>query len=382
MTWHAIVIGAGPAGALSSLLLARAGLKTLLVDRKAFPRGKVCGGCLNPRAIETLGRHGLIDRVRLRGGSPVRALELRHGSRHATVGLPEGLAISRLALDEELVRAVREAGADTMFDTTAVVVDDACASGDRSPRQVRLRHTNGTEEVMSAAVVVVADGLAHSSLRDCPDMHTRVASQSRIGVGALMPRTAFPAGRATISMAIGRQGYVGGVEVEDGWVNVAAALDPDSLREHGSIASAVTTVLREAGVTPAEEFAGADWSGTLPLTRRMRTPAARRMFVVGDAAGYVEPFTGEGMAWAFAGAERLVPFARAAVESWDASLARRWTRAHARLVGRDQRWCRAIAHMVRSPAAVDAAMALLRRYPRLAQPVLTHLSAAWPSSQD
>jgi flavin-dependent dehydrogenase len=106
------------------------------------------------------------------------------------------------------------------------------------------------------------------------------------------------------------------------------------------------------------------------------------MFVVGDAAGYVEPFTGEGMAWALAGAERVIPFVRAAVASWDVGLIRAWSDAHGRLVGRDQRWCRAIASGLRSPFATTTAITLLRRYPHLTRPVLTHLSAAGPSCQD
>lgn len=382
MNHDAIVIGAGPAGALTGLLLAQAGLRTLLVDRKAFPRGKVCGGCLNPRALASLDRHGLLERVRRRGGTPVRALDLHHRFRHATIGLPPGLAISRHALDDVLVHAARDAGAETLSETTAAVVEDTYPTRDASPRLVRLKRPNGSEDVVSTLAVVVADGLGHSSLRECPEMQTKVASHARIGVGALLPRAAFPAAPATITMAIGRRGYVGAVAVEDGRMTVAAALDPDSLREHGTIAAAATQVLREAGISPATEFSDAQWSGTLPLTRRMMTPAGRRLFVVGDAAGYVEPFTGEGMAWALAGAEQVTPYVRAAAAAWDVNLIRAWGNTHARLVGRDQRWCRAISRTLRSPGATAAAIALLHRFPRLAGPVLMHLSAAGPSWQD
>ncbi|MHC5542449.1 FAD-dependent monooxygenase, partial [Singulisphaera rosea] len=58
-TWDVIVIGAGPAGALSALLAARSGLSTLLVERKRFPRPKVCGTCLNRSAVELLESLGL-----------------------------------------------------------------------------------------------------------------------------------------------------------------------------------------------------------------------------------------------------------------------------------------------------------------------------------
>ena len=70
--------------------------------------------------------------------------------------------------------------------------------------------------------------------------------------------------------------------------------------------------------------------GTIPLTRRLSRPAARGIFVLGDAAGYVEPFTGEGMAWAFAGAEAVVPFVIRATQSHERRLEREWIGAYAR----------------------------------------------------
>ena len=62
-TWDAIVIGAGPAGALAAHQLAVAGVSVLLVERKSFPRYKVCGACVNQRAIKTLQRSGLADAI-------------------------------------------------------------------------------------------------------------------------------------------------------------------------------------------------------------------------------------------------------------------------------------------------------------------------------
>ena len=70
-TWDAIVIGAGPAGALSATLLARQGSSVLLVERRAFPRRKVCGGCLNARALSSLDRACLGASVRALGATPL-----------------------------------------------------------------------------------------------------------------------------------------------------------------------------------------------------------------------------------------------------------------------------------------------------------------------
>ena len=89
-TWDAIVIGAGPAGALSATLLARQGSSVLLVERRAFPRRKVCGGCLNARALASLDRAGLEPRVRALGATTVNALRLHQRGRSAVLELPPG----------------------------------------------------------------------------------------------------------------------------------------------------------------------------------------------------------------------------------------------------------------------------------------------------
>jgi flavin-dependent dehydrogenase len=104
------------------------------------------------------------------------------------------------------------------------------------------------------------------------------------------------------------------------------------------------------------------------------------VFVLGDAAGYVEPFTGEGMAWAFAGAEAVVPIVKRAVASHDNRLEQDWTRVYARGIGREQRWCRVVARVLRMPALVTPLVLLLRQHPALAQPLVAHLTPRRPSA--
>jgi flavin-dependent dehydrogenase len=96
--------------------------------------------------------------------------------------------------------------------------------------------------------------------------------------------------------------------------------------------------------------------------------------VLGDAAGYVEPFTGEGMAWAFAGAEAVVPFVKRAAAAPGPRLEDEWTRALASTIGQDQRRCRVLAWSLRQPALVAMFMSMLRRNPGLAAPVLARFS--------
>jgi len=378
--WDAIVVGAGPAGALSACLLARAGLHVLLVERKAFPRPKVCGGCLNAHALAALARAGIDGRVRDLGATPIHRLRLHQRARVATIDLAPGLAISRQALDAELVSAAIEAGSAFLPETAALVVPEGDLPWREGWRRVSLQHRHEHGIFAAARAVLVADGLAHSSLRECDSFHSRVSASARIGVGGVAGPGTIEVQPGSITMAVGRHGYVGAVEIEDGRVNVAAAIDPGFLKTFAATAQAIGAILAEAGVDARPGLDTIDWMGTIPLTRHVPRPAARGVFVLGDAAGYVEPFTGEGMAWAFAGAEAVVPIVNRAVASHDARIERDWIRVHARGIGREQRWCRVVARVLRMPALLTPCVLLLRQHPALARPLVAHLTPRTPSA--
>ena len=371
--WDAIVIGAGPAGSLAARLLAGTGARVLLVERKAFPRAKVCGGCLNAHALASLERAGLAGRVRALGARPITAVRICQRSRTATVALPPGLAVSRAALDAELAAGAVEAGAVFTPETMALVTDEESSSAREDFRRVALQPRGGPASIAHARLVLAADGLAQSSLRECASLRSVPSRSARVGVGGPAPAGVIDVAAGAITMAIGRHGYVGAVEIEDGRVNVAAAIDGDFLKACGGASGAVAAILAEAGVAADPAIETVDWGGTIPLTRRTASPSARRLFVLGDAAGYVEPFTGEGMAWAFAAAEAVVPFAVRAIAAWDDTLADAWAETHARRVGRQQRWCRGVSRALRFPALVTPVVALLQHRPGLARPMLAHL---------
>jgi flavin-dependent dehydrogenase len=378
--WDAIVIGAGPAGAMSACLLARAKLNVLLVERKAFPRAKVCGGCLNAHALAALARAGLETRVRALGATPIHALRLHQRARVATIDLAPGLAVSRQALDAELVSAAVEAGGAFLPETAALIAPEGDLPWREGWRRVSLQHRHEHGIFAAARAVLVADGLAHSSLRECDSFHSRVSAAARIGVGGVAGPGTIELQPGSITMAVGLHGYVGAAQIEDGRVNVAAAIDPGFLKAFAATSKAIGAILAEAGVKAGPGLDTIDWMGTIPLTRRVPRPAARGVFVLGDAAGYVEPFTGEGMAWAFAGAEAVVPIVKRAMASHDARLEQDWIRVHARGIGREQRWCRVVARVLRMPALVTPLVLLLRQHPALARPVVAHLTPRTPSA--
>jgi flavin-dependent dehydrogenase len=174
-------------------------------------------------------------------------------------------------------------------------------------------------------------------------------------------------------MCCGEGGYAGVVRLEDGRLDVACAVNAGAVRAAGGPGPLAARLLRTNRCPVPESLPSARWRGTPPLTRRPRRVASHRRLAVGDAAGYVEPFTGEGMAWALAGGAAVADLAAA---PWRRSTAAEWERRHRRLVADRQGVCRAAAAVLRRPALAAAAVAALAWMPWLAGPVIRRLNAA------
>jgi len=178
-------------------------------------------------------------------------------------------------------------------------------------------------------------------------------------------------------MAVDADGYVGAVRLEDGRLNLAAALDPNAVGSAGP-GSVARSILRGAGFDAPDEIARMRWRGTPRLGQHPRRRAATRIFAVGDAAGYVEPFTGEGIGWAVRSAGLLGPFIAEGVERWSEELVAAWGRAYTLELGRSQRACRALAWLLRRPRVARAAIRALEYRPDLGAPVVRHFQATHP----
>lgn len=380
VAWQAIVIGAGVAGAATAWRLAARGVRTLLVDRHALPRPKVCGCCLSPRAVREL--RDLAPEALPAAAIPLESVLLAHGRRSATVPLSAGRVISRDLLDPHLVGRAVAAGCDWLPGIHVAAVDDTSTFG-----AVVMTTSSGISLTLRSDIVVVATGVAdHVRIVGCEprgrDGRTTAAA-SRIGVGGILPATscALPAGE--LVMAVGRSGYCGLVRLEDGRIDVAAAIDRAAVARDGDLGRAVATLLAEAvapgscSVPGADAIHAATLHATPPLTRRAPLVAgrSRRVFRIGDAATYVEPFTGEGMGWALAAARVLATAVLAphglrlpaeAATRYLEDYGREFAIAHAR--------CRLVAANLRRPTIVAAAIAGARALPwaaRVLAPAVT-----------
>lgn len=363
-----VVVGAGVAGAMVSRELARTGLTVLVVDKARFPRWKVCGGCLNRRALGALEAAGLSSLLEAIGAQTLRRLHVAAGGVGAEVPLPDHRSVSRYALDAALVGAACAAGITFVEGAKATL-----RGTEEEQRTVRLQQAERSAEV-TARVVVAADGLGGRLLRGTEPFESDQAANSRIGAGAMFPQSPPQFEPGTIYMACGGGGYVGVVRVEDDRLDVAAALDAPFVKTAGSLPAAVGAILREAGLPALEDDPRVEWRGTPALTRTASKLWAHRVFVLGDAAGYVEPFTGEGMAWALSSGRLAAPLIAQSVAAYSPDLGRAWEREYHTVVRRRQFVCRYVAQALRSPVAVAAAVRVLSAFPAVARPVVSYMN--------
>lgn len=373
MHWSAIVVGAGPAGAAAAWRLAGRGFSTLLLDRRMFPRPKVCGCCLSAlavRELDDLGPDGPPDPM-----ISLDSVRLSHRGCDVRIPVRLGRVVSRTRLDGHLVHraiaagcawlpgvevtAVDEPGGDGRT-TVAVVVRDGAAAGGQTHR-------------LQADLVVLANGLAgHVRVPGDAPVSGDPRPRSRIGVGGVLPATACDLATGELVMAVAAGGYCGLVRLEDGTIDVAAAVDRGAIARDGSVARAIDRLLDEAAdrsasrIPTADAILAGEFQATPRLTRRMPLVAgrSRRIFRVGDAAGYVEPFTGEGMGWALASARILAeavtkPSGLAA----PAEAASRYVALHRRQFAVLHARCRFVAGAVRRGTVVAGAVAAARTMP-------------------
>jgi len=381
-TWDAVVVGAGPAGSMAAYELARRGLTVLLVDRATFPRWKVCGCCLNGHALATLHSAGLGELTARCGAIPLQRIRLAVADRAADVPLSGGVSLSREAFDAALVTAAIQSGAAFLPGTQASLLSGEwrVASGEKrnarhSPlatRYVELRQGQ-TSHGVAARVVVAADGLGGKLAARGGIGEVTTTPGARIGMGVVAADGPAFYTPGVIFMACGRSGYLGLVRLEDGRLDLAAAFDPRWIRDRGGPGTAAVELLAEVGWPAVPDLGAQAWRGTPALTRRAGRLAGERLFLVGDAAGYIEPFTGEGMAWALAAGKAVAPLAARAAERWRTGLVYEWTMLYRRLIGSRQIVCQGVAAVLRSPVLTRTAIRLLAYAPILAAPAVHYL---------
>jgi flavin-dependent dehydrogenase len=347
--WDAIVVGAGPAGATAAGMLARRGWRVLLAEKSRWPREKACGGCLSAGGVRMLREVGL--EAALNGARALNRFEVRLGRRKLAMEMPAGAAIGRREFDARMAALCQERGATFV---SGVSVRLLAAGDDAAFRCVRI----GESEHL-ARVVLACDGLGGSLLHEEPWARWEIQPEARIGVSATIDGDCDP---KSIAMFVGEHGYVGVVAQESGRMHVGAALDPAACHARRGPMKIVAEILESCG-EKLPGLANAAFCGAGPLARRRKRIGGHRVLAVGDACGYVEPFTGEGMTWAIGGAIAAVNLLPRHAANWRAELPQAWQMRHEREVMAKQNWCRWLMQIVRRPAVAAACMRIARALP-------------------
>ncbi len=289
------VIGGGPAGAAAAWRAARHGLRTLLVERGALPRDRVCGEFVSAEALPLLRRILAATRPDLIALSPLIA-ELRLGGRRFRLPLP-GRGIPRLELDAALWEAALAAGVEGRLRTEARRLQSG-AGGYR----LYLRAAGG-ESVITARAVIAAPGRwwRLEGLRGEAENARELPHACWVGVKAHLRRLAAEA----VELYFFPGGYCGLAPVGRGMVNACCLARRDTLKRPGAGLEAssdfpawLAAAAREPGLE--RRLQGALQAAPTVVTAPVRLGRARRrrgeVRLAGDAAGFIDPFTGEGIA--------------------------------------------------------------------------------------
>ncbi len=354
-----LVVGAGPAGSVAATVLARAGARVRLIDRATFPRDKLCGDTVNPGTL------AILRRLRLAGPIEARGLQVC-GMRVTGEGgividgwYPRelsGRAIERRDLDWALVQGALAAGAgfEPAVPVRSAIADER--AGRRSVAGVLVGASPERAREMRARVTIAADG-RRSTLAFGLGLARHPARPRRWAIGAYFEQVAGVAALGEMHVRQGR--YIGVAPVPGGLTNVC--LVSPSRAGDPRFADPAAALVGELARDPVlrERFAEARLVRPPiilgPLAVDVDRAAIDGLLLAGDAAGFIDPMTGDGLRFAVRGGELA---ALAALDALEHGWAGVHERAHAqrrREFGGKWRFNRGLRALVASPRAIEAA---------------------------
>jgi flavin-dependent dehydrogenase len=362
---HVIVVGAGPAGSIAATVLARAGVRVRLLDRASFPRDKLCGDTVNPGTLAALRRLGLSASIEERG-LPVHGMRVT--GEHGVViegRYPRNLigrAIVRRDFDWALLGGATDAGAtfEPGLAVRRAIVEEAAGRRSIAGVVVNARCGGagaGPERELRAPVTIAADG-RRSTLAFGLGLARHPGAPRRWAIGAYFENVVTPTTMFG-EMHVRRGRFIGVAPLPDALTN--ACLVKPSGPGDPSLHDPESVLRRELARDPmlCGRFADARLVQPPvvlgPLAVDIQHVDIDGLLLAGDASGFIDPLTGDGLRFAVRGAELA---ALAALEA----LEHGWTGVHARLAARRRRefgvkwrFNRAVRALVASPRAVDAA---------------------------
>lgn len=372
-----LIVGAGPAGSIAALRLARAGLRVRMFDRAAFPRDKLCGDTLNPGALAMLRSTGIARAVEQRG-LPIRGMIVTGGGTEVAGQYDRdlrGVSIVRRELDHLLLGAAIEAGVQ-FEDGVTVSAPIVSAVG-------RRRRVTGVEVVtrrgrchIAAPLTIAADG-RHSRLAFQLGLARHPARPRRWAIGAYFEGVPCRTGFGEMHIRRGR--YIGICPVPGGLTNACVVVSNPRRGCLANPAALLTATVSRDGMLGDRFAQGRMVTAPVvlgPLAVDTTAAGVDGLLLAGDAAGFIDPMTGDGLRFAIRGAELAADTALRALSDPALDAPAALTRLRAAEFSGKWRLNRALRGLVASPRGMSVATAAARVWPAFVQQLIARAGDA------
>ena len=300
--YDVVIVGAGPAGSATAIRLARIGLSVLLIEKKRFPRAKLCGEFISPECLMHFEELGVLDDISAARGTDIRetVFYARNGKGVAVKSEWFGqtgslaLGLSRAEMDERLMERARKIGVTVCEETAAsgLIFDGKRVSG------IRLRDKDGVETPVTGRLTIDATGRTQALAR-----RVREAGRSRKRANHVAFKVHLKGAHiaaATCEIFAYRGGYGGCSRVENGLFNLCFITSAEDTRLRNSDAERVMREVvftnKRAAETLKDAMVVSEWLA-VPIERfgRGDLVPVKGLLTVGDAAAFIDPFTGSGI---------------------------------------------------------------------------------------
>lgn len=365
--YDVVIVGAGPAGSSAAIRLALSGLSVALVEQKKFPRQKLCGEFISPECLDHFDELGVLDQIPLAGGVELNRTVFYAGNgRSAAVPSEwfgtgsDAVGLSRAAMDDALLNRVRTAGVNVLEATqaTGLVIESGVVLG------LHVRDSSGSDFEIRSPLTIDATGRSRILGRQIEKLNGTRNRRKADYVAFKTHLSGVSVPRGDCEIYAYRGGYGGCSEVENGRHNLCFIVKAEIAKRFGGDAARLMQEAVFKNKQAARSLKNANilepWlAAPIESYGRYSLAPAHGLLAVGDAAAFIDPFTGSGILLALESsriAERAITSNRG---SSFADLADDYKKLHAAAFDRRLRICSVLRHAAFVPFLSESVIKLL-----------------------